>query len=232
MRLMPCRRRSASTFYDYSVQFLSNAAEVKKTGLDNGAVTRSPRSDLKHILNGDFVTMHRINFLGRGLALWACMGMLAAPVASAQTPHRKESAPRVHDVELGRDGVLRGHLLDAKGHQVAHAAVTAVRDGQAVAQAVAKENGAFEMKDLTGGLYVVGTAEGQQVVRVWQHGTAPPTAKKQILCVQGETVRGQLGSGGGLFGNGCSLLFNPWIIGIAVGTAIAVPLALDDNESS
>jgi hypothetical protein len=43
---------------------------------------------------------------------------------------------------------------------------------------------------------------------------------------------GLFGGGGGLLGRGGGILTNPWVLGAGVAAAIAIPLALDDDDAS
>jgi hypothetical protein len=69
------------------------------------------------------------------------------------------------------------------------------------------------------------------VYRLWAEQTAPPAANDGVLVVHGDdAVRGNSCNpcGGGLLG----VLANPWVLAAIVAAAIAIPLALDDDDDA
>jgi hypothetical protein len=145
------------------------------------------------------------------------------------TPGIREAAP-VQDVALQPNGVLRGQVLDGQGRPVANGAVVVAQQGQLVTRTLTDEQGRFAVAGLRGGLYQVVTAQGGGVYRVWTAEAAPPVAKSAALIVNDETVvRGmQDGCQGGVLG----FLGNPLVLAAIVAAAIAIPLALDDDDDA
>jgi hypothetical protein len=187
--------------------------------------------------------------MGRGLIVWvACLGLLSprfvfgGPPVSVTTGEatvaRQQGAsqPQVRDVELQQGGTLEGQVLDSQGVPLAETTVFVVRDGQAVAATQTGASGWFSIADLRGGVYQVGTSQGGGVFRLWAPHTAPPAAAQQVLVVHGAVARGGfrhglVGGGHGQFGGVfMNLLHNPWFVGGVIATAIALPIALDDDD--
>jgi hypothetical protein len=133
----------------------------------------------------------------------------------------------VRDAALQPGGVLHGQVVDAQGKAVAHAVVRLVRAGVENAPVAVSETnaqGQFEFARLSGGVYRLETAAGGAMYRLWTPDTAPPSATRAALLVQGDsTVRGNLGG----------LHWLEWtLIGIGVAAAIAIPLALADDDDA
>lgn len=133
----------------------------------------------------------------------------------------------VRDVALQAGGVLEGQVLDTQGQPVANAAVRAVGLGtraEQVRTAQADAAGRFQIAGLSGGVYRLETAQGLVICRLWAPNTSPPAAESSVLLVHGgETVRGNLSSIGWL----------GWtLIGLGVAAAIAIPLALHDDDDA
>ena len=134
----------------------------------------------------------------------------------------------VRDVALQEGGLLTGQVLDGAGAPVAATPVAVVDQDRAVATALTGEDGRFAIRGVKAGVYQVATAKGVTVCRLWAPRTAPPSAQADALVVNGDTVvRGGVG-GGGVIG----FLSNPWVLAGIVAAAIAVPLALDDDDAS
>ena len=134
----------------------------------------------------------------------------------------------VRDVALQEGGRLTGQVLDAAGAPVAATPVAVVDQGRPVATAMTGDDGRFAMSGLKAGVVQVATAQGVTVCRLWAPRTAPPSAQGDALVVNGDTViRGGVG-GGGVIG----FLSNPWVLAGIVAAAIAIPLALDDDDAS
>jgi hypothetical protein len=147
-------------------------------------------------------------------------------LAANPQPNRP-TTPAVRDVALQAGGVLQGQVLDSQGQPVANATVRAVGLGtraEQVRMAQADAAGRFQIAGLSGGVYRVETAQGVMICRLWAPNTSPPAAESSVLLVHGgETVRGNLGSIGWL----------GWtLIGLGVAAAIAIPLALNDDDDA
>jgi hypothetical protein len=132
----------------------------------------------------------------------------------------------VRDAALQPGGVLHGQVVDAQGRAIPNTAVRLVRSGSEGPAAVTETNrdGRFEFAGLSGGVYRLETAAAGNMYRLWMPEAAPPAASSAALLVQGDaTVRGNLGS----------LHWLEWtLIGIGVAAAIAIPLALADDDAS
>jgi len=132
----------------------------------------------------------------------------------------------IRDIALQAGGTMRGQVVDAQGNPCGETPLRVVRasDQAPVAIAQTDAQGRFDVSGLTGGVYRVETAAGVAVYRLWAPNTAPPSAVASALVVQGDpTVRGNLGSIG---------WFGWTLIGLGVAAAIALPLALDDDDAS
>jgi len=141
----------------------------------------------------------------------------------------------VRDVALQDGGSLAGQVLDVAGAPVAGTAVAVLDQGRPVATTQTGADGRFTMSGVKAGVYEVATANGVTVCRLWAPRTAPPAAQAEALVVDGNTVvRG--GSDGsckpGGYGGVVGFLSNPWVLGGIVAAAIAIPLALDDDDAS
>lgn len=163
-----------------------------------------------------------------GLAL-ATAGLLVPNVgvaadSSSQAPARQSaSAVKVVDVSLTEGGRLQGQVVNGNGVAQASTPVVIQQGQESVAKVTTDKNGSFAVDGLKGGVYVVSTEKGSGVVRAWSPRTAPPSAVKEILLIQGNpSVRAQ-----GVvqrFGVGAI------VVGTIAATVIAV--SIDHNSSS
>jgi hypothetical protein len=132
----------------------------------------------------------------------------------------------IRDVALQAGGAMHGQVVDAQGNPCNQVTVRVVRTSDQAPLAIVQTDsqGRFSVNGLTGGVYRVETPASVAVYRLWAPNTAPPSATTSALVVQGDpTLRGNLG-GLGWFG---------WtLIGLGVAAAIAIPLALDDDDAS
>jgi hypothetical protein len=148
--------------------------------------------------------------------------------ANPQLGAESSSSPRlIRDVALQPGGVLSGQVLDSDGNPCAGLAVRIVRAGggqELAAGTQTTADGRFTFSELSGGVYRVETPVGVEMCRLWAPDTAPPSAVPAVLLVAGQdAVRGNLGQIGWL----------GWtLIGLGVAAAIAIPLALDDDDAS
>lgn len=115
----------------------------------------------------------------------ACLGMIASPVAMAAPQAQTSFAA---DVALGGGGVLVGQLVDAQGKVMTGTPVSIQTGGQEVARVATNENGVFFAQGLAGGVYEVAAAEHRGVYRLWAPTTAPPQASQSITAVSQPTV--------------------------------------------
>ncbi|MEM1304135.1 MAG: carboxypeptidase-like regulatory domain-containing protein [Planctomycetota bacterium] len=170
-----------------------------------------------------------------------CLAM-AAPLRAIAGPGLEPGAtnavPRVVDVAIAEDSLLYGQVVTAHGTPLAGAAVTLVgRDGKPV---VARTNasGVFGYRGVKGGAYCLQAGDSVAVCRVWAPRTAPPKAARAVMLVADQrAVLGQHeapASVNRFVGNSKRWLANPLVMAGVVGTAIAVPVAIanDDDPSS
>ncbi|MFV2068550.1 MAG: carboxypeptidase regulatory-like domain-containing protein [Pirellulales bacterium] len=151
-----------------------------------------------------------------------CFSMLTAQLVQA-------AQPLVRDIALQSSGVLQGQVLDTQGIPRAGVQVALTQHGKPVSMASTGRDGRFQMANLTGGVYEIQTPMGSNVYRLWAPRTAPPSAQDGVLVVAGdEVVRGFGNFGGGALG----LLANPWVLAGIVAAAIAIPLAISDNNDA
>jgi hypothetical protein len=139
--------------------------------------------------------------------------------------------PIIRDVALQPGGVLNGQVLNEQAVGQGQAKIAVVYRGQPLTVTETDNNGRFVLAGLEPGVYELHLAEGGGAFRVWAPRTAPPAAEQGVLLVQDSRVvrglhGGGLHNGGGYFG----WLANPWVLAGIVAAAIAIPLALDNNN--
>jgi hypothetical protein len=172
------------------------------------------------------------------VALW-CVGLPLAPQANA------ENIPvRTIDVALSNGGMLSGQVVNAEGQPLAGETVLLRSNGKEMARCQSGKDGSFQVASLKGGAVEVSAVGVAGNCRLWAPGTAPPAAQTGLLVVaEGDVVRGQhmgrsvpgrsyrggvRGHGGGLLG---LMIDHPLVTAGAVGAAIAIPLAVSNDES-
>lgn len=180
------------------------------------------------------------------LALLACAGMVVSPAMAAPVNIAAKQAVQQmpSDVSLQSGGKLVGQVLNTQGRPVAGAPVVIQLAGKEIARVQTDKAGKFSIDGLHGGVHVV-TTEGQQsVCRLWAPQTAPPVAQRGIMLVNStDIVRAQncgapvcgagVASGGGVGGGIGNWVANHPVLSVgAVAAAIAIPLALDDDNSA
>ena len=170
--------------------------------------------------------MRQSKLLRRAVVALTCLGLLNAQLVCAAGPAVGKVV--VRDVALQSSGVLHGQLLDAQGAPQAGAEVTAIQAGKTVAVARTDRAGRFLLADLSGGVYELRAPAASGVYRLWAPRTAPPAAQDGVLLVSSnDVVRGFGGPG-----EGWGFLANPLVLAGIVAAAIAIPLALDDDDAS
>jgi hypothetical protein len=175
--------------------------------------------------------------LQRGITWVAAAAIVTQPqlllaVETTQPIVARSAAAAVapQDVALAEGGVLTGQVVDTAGKPQAMAPVSLATGGQEIARATTDAKGQFRVASLKGGVYQVSTHGNQGVYRFWAPRTAPPTSLNGLNMVSGnQVVRGQMG-GGPLASAGQWIAEHPIITAGAIATAIAVPLALDDDD--
>lgn len=176
--------------------------------------------------------------------------MMSFPAVAAEATAKTSATRKVVDVKLNDDGAVLGRLVDRQGKPIANVTVNVASKYTKVATKTNNE-GFFAAKGVKSGELALQVANQTQVVRAWDAKMAPPSAAPGALLVVGDAVRGQCqagcqgcsscagGGGGGLsglfgggLGGGGSMLASPLVIGAGVAAAIAIPLALDDDDAS
>ncbi|MEX2093512.1 MAG: carboxypeptidase-like regulatory domain-containing protein [Pirellulales bacterium] len=170
---------------------------------------------------------------GRWLAALASIGLCLpiAPAAAKEIVPAK--APIIRDVELAVGGLLVGRLLDANGRPLDNADISIQSGSKTLASTRTDAEGVFAVSNLRGGVHQITTADNVQLCRLWAHGTAPPRTAKSIDVVSGsDVVRGQYGPppGNRMWKKAKVWATNPWIVGGVVAAAVAIPVALSDND--
>lgn len=182
--------------------------------------------------------MMQLPSLARGIVCLATFGMLLPhTLVAAQTGQPSPalqptiSQPAVvapiSDVRLHEGGTLLGQVVDAQGIAAANKPVAVHAHNRVVGSAVTDKHGHFVVSGLQGGVYqVVAGSDGTGAYRLWVNKTAPPVAKPAALIVCGDqVVRGQC------YPSLVRFLTNPWVVAGLIGTAIAVPIALNNHDS-
>jgi hypothetical protein len=194
--------------------------------------------------------MKLIQTVQRLLAGIACLGLLMPAQIMASGPLEPTGqAIRTHDILLHGGNVLAGQVVDPQGQPCAAVPVSLQHQGYEVARVDTDENGYFAVRGVRTGVYTLQAASTVGSYRAWPATIAPPAANPGALLVtHAQVVRGQcegacncagpctgcghagvLG-GGGLFGGGFGLS-SPLVIGAIMATAIAVPLAVQNDNS-
>jgi hypothetical protein len=178
--------------------------------------------------------MKLVGWLRRALVALTTLGLvLPGHVLAANTPvaatAAKTAAPasNVIDVSLQTGGVLRGVVVDQQGALLNKTDVKVWQKDRQVAATQTDEQGRFVVSSLRGGVYQISAAGGQGMYRVWTANTAPPVAQPGAMVVAGQDlVRGQASSPVLRF------FTNPWVLAGLVGAAIAIPIALSNDDDS
>jgi len=166
------------------------------------------------------------NLWGTMAAALACVGMVVPPAAFAAEP-----AAGATDIALRQGGLLVGQVVDRQGVPQANRTVSIQYGPHEIVRTVTDQNGTFAAQGLRGGQYQLVTHEGISVCRLWAANTAPPAARPAALVVTGnQVVRGQWGAAGPLHGSVEWVKAHPYITAGVVAAAIAIPLALADDD--
>ena len=158
--------------------------------------------------------------------------ILAAEVNQPVVARSAAVAVAPQDVALADGGVLIGQVVDTAGKPQAMTPVSLSTGGKEIARVTTDAKGEFRVASLKGGVYQVSTKGNSSVYRFWAPQTAPPSSLSGLNMVSGDSVvRGQMG-GGPLASAGQWIAEHPIITAGAIATAIAVPLALDDDDDN
>lgn len=181
------------------------------------------------------------------VVLFACVstGTLTATAAPVGLS-TQQSSRLIHDVALQSNGVLVGQVVDGQGQGLAGSVVSVAKQNTKIAQVRTDEQGRFQVAGLTGGVHQVSMAGQTSSCRLWAPRTAPPAAQQGLMLVeQADIVRGQCGCGTPVSGCGCGvygrgaggggiagwMANHPVLVAGGIAAAIAVPLAVDDDDS-
>ena len=153
----------------------------------------------------------------------ACVGMIVPQRLLAATADGPQNV--VNDVALGTNGSLTGQVVDGQGHPQADADVGVWQSDNRIASAKSDVNGNFVVTGLRSGVHQVSAGQGVSVYRFWAPNTAPPSAGQQAMVVSDQNV---------VRGNGGFIAFvtNPWVLAGVVAAAIAIPIALNNDDKS
>jgi len=156
-----------------------------------------------------------------------CLGMLISPATLSAAPM---AAPR--DVALGEGGILDGQVVNNQGVPSALTTITLADHQQEIARTRTDQEGKFSVSGLRGGVYRISSHGQVAVYRLWAPNTAPPVAQQGVTLVAGnDVVRGQYGTTAGPFGSMAQWVADhPLITASAIGAAIAIPIALNDDD--
>ncbi len=175
----------------------------------------------------------KLNSLKFSVAALSCLGMLLSPTAMVAAPLAAPSPTAPSDVALGDGGILVGQVVDAQGVAVAMARVTLADHKQEIAQVRADQEGKFSVPGLRGGIYRISSRGQYAMYRLWAPHTAPPVAQQGVVLVVGDVIRGQYGNSSGPFASMAQWAADhPLLTAVAIGAAIAIPIALDDDPPS
>lgn len=164
---------------------------------------------------------------------WISKLMVAAVGCGVVAPERLLAAapagpaPLVRDIALSDGGRFIGQLVDGEGTPVADADVLVLQNELQVASTRTDSSGAFAFQGLRSGVHQVAAGNSVNVVRFWAPNTAPPSANSRIMMVSDQLVaRGNRG------GAVVRFLTNPWVLAGGVAAAIALPIALNNDDDS
>ncbi len=172
--------------------------------------------------------MKGFNLLKGAAVGLACLGMVLPQTSMAAGPQTAQVAARVQIADvLLTNGTLTGKVVNAQGQILGGSVIKVSLGNKEVASAVAGKNGEFEVKNLTTGVYQISTGQTKAAVRLWEGQAAPPSAKKNVLLVNGPVTRAQLLAGG--LGN---LSRTQLLVGGALiaGGTTAIVVAANNND--
>ena len=164
----------------------------------------------------------KIRVVQKLAVLVACVGMALPQSALAAAPQ----AIKVADVALQEGGVFVGKVVNAHGKPIAKTKVSIQQQDKIVANAVTDKQGSFAVEGLRGGHYLVVADGGMVAYRMWAPETAPPAANTSALVVTGQEIVNGNHRGG--FAN--FVKQRPMLVAAGIATAIAVPLAVADDD--
>ena len=181
-------------------------------------------------------------------ALVVASGILVAGNLSyGQTPQGQRSnlagVATCVDVVLAPGGVLRGQVQTGQAAPCGAMELVLIQVGKESARTTTDRHGEFQLSGVRGGAYAVSAGGATMDVRLWAEGIAPPSARDALLVItrddvlSGQSPAASPGQGldvtrgqdpGGTFWR---TVTNPWVSAGLIGAAIAVPIALNNNDS-
>ena len=138
--------------------------------------------------------MKVLRSLTPALASLVCLGLIVPQTVSAgllptpKTARAKPAAPKIPDIALTKDGILRGVIVDRQAGPVAGERVVIRQGRRVVAQTTTDRLGEFRVPKFRSGTYQIQSGKVTRQIRVWAPGTAPKSARKMALLVNGGTV--------------------------------------------
>lgn len=177
----------------------------------------------------------------RLLQLFTAVAVATAPIhAVAQAPAVQASSaptgvPTIIDVELRPDGLLIGQLVSSGGKPTPNTQVKLVTSDGVEASTKTNVDGGFAFKRVKG-VVTIKSERASTVLRSWKPGLAPPNSAVAVLLVEGQDMaRGQhyVGMGANTFVDRSKrLLANPLFVAGVIGTAVAIPVAIANDDSA
>ena len=147
----------------------------------------------------------------------------ADPIGHVEQLGRSSMQPAVNDVELRPGGTLSGQVVNSAGQPLFRQAIRVQQANREPIEAASDHEGRFRLSGLNAGLCQIEFGDHAVVCRCWSANTAPPVAAKEILLTSGESVeRGQRAI--------ADLLTGPILIGMIIGAAIAIPIAIHNSQ--
>lgn len=161
------------------------------------------------------------------------LAVAAAPSLSDAESGSGKNQPLAIDVALQPEGLLIGQLVAANGAPAEGKLVRLLTKDGREAETKTNADGGFAFRGVRG-VAQLQSEKANVVVRSWAPGTAPPNATPALLMVEGDGVaRGQHYAGNGtqqFFSRGKSLMANPLFVAGVITTAVAVPVAIANND--
>lgn len=161
------------------------------------------------------------------LAVWTAAYLVVGGTAKTAGAASPEVIREVQQVVLQPDGRVHGMLVDQAGRGVSDAPVVIGEEGKLLKQLRTDAEGKFVWKEARVGAFQVVTPERATVYRVWPSDNAPKDAKPAIIQTVDPTI-----ARGASHGPLVTFLTNPIFLALLVAAAIAIPLALDDDDDS
>ena len=180
----------------------------------------------------------------QSVALAVCAALALQQTAFAVTPSYKvvdgiRVYEQVKDLSLSGNQ-LHGAIVDVNGKPVVGASVVVGHQGKVVASTKTDEQGRFACADMKPGIHQVATFGGVRTYNLWNAESAPKNSLKgSIHVLDDEAIKrgnacdsgcDDCGSGGKSPLAAC--VTNPIVWAAVIAAAIAIPLALDDDDAS